>query len=259
MTARSREDIAEKFARHLTFLERSSAAFDDGFEDEDIRIAHSLRVLFHHTDKSHSIFHQLGLNNKILDTTSFVVSENEMNEARLIHAEVGFGGKSKFAAFLSDSPRCNKIPFENWWRQVVIKDQKDIKFSRRSIILQLSNKEGGSHVDPSISPSYEQLITHSLGFRFNENGFEIPPNNIASVTVRQIAHEVLSTFVDGYFCAPKKKDAEMTISGISMIPGRGPSKYSRNDLCPCESGLKYKKCHGFDGDISRQFLTPPAP
>ena len=52
--------FVEKLTEQLRFIQRSCAAFDNGAEDEALRIATALRVIFHNTQKSTSLVTHLG-------------------------------------------------------------------------------------------------------------------------------------------------------------------------------------------------------
>jgi hypothetical protein len=84
--------------------------------------------------------------------------------------------------------------FAGWWSNPVLK--LDVStWSRRQLVLELGNKEGGAHVDPSLNHVYEALaIRNGLGFRYvSSEGSSPAAGNAVSVAVRQISHEVLST------------------------------------------------------------------
>ena len=55
----TRPDLDELLREQIGFLERSSAAYDEGYHDEAKRIAVVVRVLLHDTQSSHSLFEQL--------------------------------------------------------------------------------------------------------------------------------------------------------------------------------------------------------
>ncbi|MCK0439193.1 hypothetical protein MUG78_06870 [Gordonia alkaliphila] len=63
-TVSEREDAADRFRRllssHIGFLKRSCWLFDQGHEDEALRIATSLRVLFHDTGTRRRCSHTSG-------------------------------------------------------------------------------------------------------------------------------------------------------------------------------------------------------
>jgi hypothetical protein len=53
----------------IRFLARSCSAFDAGAEDEGVRIATSLRILFHDTAISTSLVRHLGLPDQMLSSS----------------------------------------------------------------------------------------------------------------------------------------------------------------------------------------------
>lgn len=245
MNRRTLGDLKAQLSKQLVLLRRSADAFDIGHEDEDIRLAQSIRVLFHQTKASHSIFGQLGGTPKMLDTSMMLIQGNLIGEMPLLQTGIGGRSGTRFFAPLSKAFRKNLIPFENWWQQLVFKHEDRIRFSRKDLVLQMANKEGGSHVDPNLTPEYEEIRIDSLGFRFGNDAGELPRNDVVSATIRQIAHEVLETLQEGY----KENDREMSFGVVSMGAGlhQGNTMTTppRNAKCICESGLKYKKCHGF--------------
>jgi hypothetical protein len=107
MPVRTTDDLEKKLKSQLLFLERSAKAFDGGMEDEDVRIAHALRVIFHNTNHSHSIVHQLGRKVNLVDTSCALVQNNLVGEMPLV--ATGIGGKSgtRFFAPLNEIPRKN--------------------------------------------------------------------------------------------------------------------------------------------------------
>jgi hypothetical protein len=72
-------------------------------------------------------------------------------------------------------------------------DGQGESFSRSDFVLHLANQDGGSHVDPGLSPAYSALT--------RENTVNLQPGpsadpklrNIAPPTVRQIAYELEQT------------------------------------------------------------------
>jgi len=58
------KDFEKKLDQQLKFLKASISAFDQGDEDEAIRIATILRVLFHDTRNSESLLKHLLLKNR---------------------------------------------------------------------------------------------------------------------------------------------------------------------------------------------------
>lgn len=60
MIPQTQADLEEHLVEQIQFLESSAASFDSGFESESKRLATTLRVLLHETNRSHSLLDQLG-------------------------------------------------------------------------------------------------------------------------------------------------------------------------------------------------------
>ncbi|WP_083124891.1 hypothetical protein [Mycolicibacterium tusciae] len=88
------------------------------------------------------------------------------------------------------------MPFDEWWTNTVIKDAAGTEYSRRKLVLALSNKEGGAHVDPVADADYDALAkSNSLGWSV-EVGEEDPrpmAQNPVFPSMRQISYEVLES------------------------------------------------------------------
>lgn len=68
-------------------------------------------------------------------------------------------------------------------------------WNRKRITLSLANKEGGAHVDPSLSDNYENLVARNgLGYRYSDSTGEYDfQGNAVAASVRQIAYEVIQS------------------------------------------------------------------
>lgn len=124
-------------------------------------------------------------------------------------------------------------------------------------MLHVADKDGGSHVDPKLDADYAEFSRkNSLG-HFASSGTQWRPLLRPELaTLRQIAHEILKTFVHGYSKKPQANLPGIQIlgSGISVVEGvsapmprhppKAQIKIGRNDKCPCGSGKKFKHCHG---------------
>ena len=129
----------------------------------------------------------------------------------------------------------------------MIQDLRGQAFSRRAIVLAVANKDGGAHVDPSLDEAYAALTRgNSMNWKTVAPGgaeADLPGPHLA--TVRQIAHEVLTTLAfvrPQAFADAKCLDAHRVVD-LSVLP-QVVRTAERNEPCPCGSGKKYKKCHG---------------
>lgn len=186
--------------KQLEFLERSSKSFDDGHQDEAIRIAQVLRVMFHQTGKSNSIITHLGSPEIELVSTA----PRAPTAGKLVHlhslvnlnVRLGVdGGVAKNTAPLDDGPFREMVSLDSWWNQLVFV-RGDTQASRKAIILGAANKDGGSHVDPKLTPAYQLAINSRLYITIETiDGelVELTDEGAHLVSIRQMAHEVLSS------------------------------------------------------------------
>ncbi len=85
-------EFTEQLKRHLGFLERSCAAYDSGHQEEALRIAVSLRVLFHDTQHSSvSLLSHLGIKVECadpLDLCARFQTRSQTQHSRLLYTNV---------------------------------------------------------------------------------------------------------------------------------------------------------------------------
>lgn len=258
----SNEELQGYLEEQLQFLERSASSYDGGFEGEVKRLAVSVRILVHDTDKSTSLLTLLNRKDVDFVDTSIPFDENNLlTHSGLVQMNIGVHG-SKPLPFLDGDSFSRLISFDSWWNGIVFVDKDRNEFSRKDIVLSLANKEGGAHVDKKLDQKYADLRkNNSLSwFDVTADGKHAPSADQVPATMRQIAHEVLKTIKKGYTCQrDKNNDDGMFIRGAIIVKGsklpptptHNPSKnrhvisgrkIGRNDPCPCGSGKKYKKC-----------------
>ena len=197
--SQSYEDLMAHLTEQVHFLRASAASYDQGFKGEAKRLAVAVRVLVHDTAHSRSLLHQIG--KKAIPFVDTALPENPRNllsHQGLTMMRVGRGD----AEFV---PRCLAPPtpgfnpprqkgFEDWWLGVVVVDEAKRQFTRKDLVLALSNKEGGAHVDPKLDVGYAMLARHhSMGWQYTSGTIEEPVAQVELASVRQIAYEVLLT------------------------------------------------------------------
>ena len=109
-------DFIEQLRRHIKFLERSCAAFDAGHAEEALRIAVTLRVLFHDTTKSTSLLTHLGLKSSALVLSSLKpgYEENKKDGTFRVTIPVMFNSLGVRKAPLSRARRHDFITASEW-------------------------------------------------------------------------------------------------------------------------------------------------
>jgi hypothetical protein len=202
VTAKSKQDrFKAKLREQLRFLERSCADFDKGHEDEALRIATSLRVIFHHTKASVSLISHLNFTKKNMlsssrghgDWQDYLSTVITVDSSEPVKMKPLLGSKFK------------KLSIDDWWDNETVFSHAGQKYSRRKIILSAANKDGGAHVDEELEKYYEVLCAgeYSFGFRGDDLKFDGRAPFTQGIThfaknahlalIRQFAHEVLTS------------------------------------------------------------------
>jgi len=261
----------EEFKKHLeeqlSFLETSAKNFDEGNDSEAKRMAVHIRTLLHDTynkngtPKSQSLLKLLG----IKDTTQFWDTSSAEDDigpyTGLVLKSVGPKG-GKYVPPLDDFPPdhvSKRVLFNDYWEKDIFVDNKGNRFSRKTLVLVIANKDGGAHIDPELDNDYVELIKkNSLGWIYGNDLESGPLENASFAAIRQITHEVLKTLISSY---PEKKllntEDSIVLGGINLVKGFSAGKMvnvplkqevvpkvGRNEKCSCGSDVKYKKCHG---------------
>lgn len=261
-TRRLREpgELEALLEEQIQFIEASSGAFDEGFDSEAKRLAVSIRILVHDTSASKSLLGQLGKKSgQFFDSSIPFEADNKLSHGGLIYLNLSVGDGAKYVAMLDDvpSPMIKWAAFDQWWTMPVLVD-KDRRFmSRKDVVLAAANQDGGAHVDPRLDEAYAAISRdNSLGWVSSDGNQSVPMQGAEKATIRQIAHEVLKTLKPGYSKRPKQQTGIM-VGGMMVVEGDASEEFNkrlgtrlavpkvgRNEKCPCNSGQKYKKCHG---------------
>ncbi|MEU1523960.1 hypothetical protein ABZ413_17340 [Nocardia rhamnosiphila] len=188
----------DRIKQQLTFLDRSAKHYDAGEEDDAIRLATTMRVLFHDTRESTSVMTLTGLKG-----SKMLTSSRGLGDWRdyLAH-EINFQSAEpiKMKPLLGDTFR--EIQMEDWWSQEVVFAHNGQSHSRSMIVKAAANRDGGAHVDDKKLQAYYRVLQageYAIGittdFTFDgpplwPQGETIYPNNAHLALLRQFAHEV---------------------------------------------------------------------
>jgi hypothetical protein len=153
----------------LKFLRTSAREFDRGNEAESKRLATTLRVLFHNTNHSKSLFHQLGMEGcKMLRAP-----EQFRKQELLDHVFFKTDKTGSFAVPRLDQSRLTETTLEVWWDLQIVHSYppstksyagiRRIQYTRKDVVLAAANKDGGAHVDPTLEEFYKHLAAEGEG------------------------------------------------------------------------------------------------
>lgn len=264
-TPQSAEDLERHRSEQFAFLERSADAYDRGFVDEAKRLAATIRLLVHDTKNQKSLLGLLGaLDRPFLDTAVPDEPGNLLPHGALVQMLAGPAGAT-WIPYLDDplprgAPR--QTSFNEWWNTTIFRNAEGFVLSRRDLVLNVADRDGGVHVDTGLDDVYMDLSRKAgLGWQFEgpSGSYVVRPPELAAV--RQIAHELLKTFDPTIDKHPDTVAGAvvMTAGGMFVQSAQAPpsheppraastrrfvAKVGRNEPCPCGSGRKYKRCHG---------------
>ena len=198
------DELKSHLKEQIEFLRRSSQSYDEGFTSEGKRLAVVIRVLLHDTQNSTSLLTLLKKKNILFYDTSLDYNPHNLASTMgLIMMRIG-PNDARYVPPLDDGPpmryRKAKIAFEKWWNKIVFVDTKHNKLTRKDLILAVSNKDGGAHIDSKLNKAYADLTRFdSLGWKFIKDGIE---KDFATrpelASVRQMSHEVLKSLQDEF-------------------------------------------------------------
>ena len=215
------EDLREQLARQVGFLQRSAGLYDDGMEDEAVRIAGPVYVLVH---GENSVLAQLRHRDAMPFLSSGRVQPKkpqksggltitQVHDFGLAVLRYGTGSAPDLdtryvPAFHIPAPRWRPerwTGFSEWWRENVIyvlEGSRSANQSRREVVDGLRNSEGYGHT-ASFTDAYYELTRAGIASPVIEDsgvGLVTPNPGPESVsvkirpvfaTMRQIAHEIL--------------------------------------------------------------------
>jgi len=110
-------DLTEQLLRHLKFIEASCRAYDQDFVEEALRIAVSLRVLFHDTKNSTSLLTHLERKNSIniISTIGLGKTDQQLGNSMVYYIPVMIT-PSGVTPSLGRGFRTRVVTVDAWWQ-----------------------------------------------------------------------------------------------------------------------------------------------
>jgi hypothetical protein len=192
--------LTKKLKEQLQFIRRSCEAYDQGAEEEALRIATHLRVIFHQTNSSTSLITYLSFGHKRMLSSS----RGDTDWKDYLSHEINLNSPNpiRMRAILGD--KFHELSIEDWWERETVFVHAGTNHSRRKIVLSAANKDGGAHVDSELEEYYEFLCAgeYLIGITGNleyngpppfPQGAKIYPTNAHFALIRQFAHETLAS------------------------------------------------------------------
>ena len=212
MTKLSKSVLLEQLDEQLYFIEKSIIDYATN-EIEAKRVAINIRVLVHDTKNSVSLLNQLhakgiGFVNTNAHKNSFAnwklnkvtMSGGVFNEKTPYIGIVGkeVTGNSEgivikyFPIYQEWKNYHSIIDFNSWWNSEIYDNRNGYTLTRKKLILNVANKDGGAHID-ELEPGYNSFKNKNI-LQFKVNGTLQGFDNIpAYPAVMQIAWELLTS------------------------------------------------------------------
>ena len=210
--SKDQNEMMKHFRDQRSFIQRSINSYDSGFEDEAQRIATIIRILLHDTRNSTSLLKHLDLKNNI----NFLTTAGPYVPANMISYE-GLMATSSTGFYLPHCISTNKVEgmlfkFDDWWNQIVLDDKVNL-FTRKDLILEVTDTDGGAHVDDKLNEAYANLTkNHTLSGKLLIDGKSYPlRNSPVYACIRQIAFELSYSidFSENIKSFTRKRDHEV--------------------------------------------------
>jgi hypothetical protein len=183
-----RDDLASLLAEQYSWIHTSAVAFDAGERSEAKRIASAIRTLIHQGAKPMSLLGQMKLRDSM--TWLSTIDMSSTNRSGLWEYDDQKPGRE--ATRRLPTFECD---FETWWHGSIYPSSADT-LSRAFFVTNLTNMDGGSHVDPKPPAHYVRISregllqptrVNSAGARYRDKSDPTPS------VVRTIAGEVLKS------------------------------------------------------------------
>jgi len=202
----TRDELLDHLKDQIAFMKQSANSYDNGFEDEAKRLAVAIRLLLHDTPKSTSLLTLLNKKNiNFYDSALPYDPRNLLTYSGLTMMRLSTKEGASYVAPLDEGAptrsKTRKIAFNTWWNGMfVVKDKHGKTFTRKELVLNTANTDGGAHVDPELDVAYANLSRfNSLGWKvFRRDIVDDFRNSPVLPSVRQITHEVLKTLKDEF-------------------------------------------------------------
>ena len=186
--------MPQQLAQQLGYLSRSSQLFDLGYADEAIRIATSLRVLFHDRQNDRkdqgSIVKLLGKPPvRLLSTCPLnQLSPETFSFDGYLHLP---GNIRPWKEYLEQNTQL--IGVSEWWNQVIFVVNRN-RVTRKDLVLWAAEKDGGAHTDSKTHQTYDAIMEMWIAQTWPGSAAQsvpIPPQHLFAL--RRFALEVLAS------------------------------------------------------------------
>lgn len=194
MVTRSPAGNAKLLKDQYDLLKDALNDFYAGVDARAIDVAVRIRTLVHDSDKSAAFLATIDPNYRALDIYHKPPVGEKVVFAIRQSIQMTGDGKSKIIRDDFKLALHELVPLERWWTEDYLKIGP-VHSSKKQIVLDVANKDGGAHVDPVVPTRHAAACEPPFQFGVNEN-FVRP--NLARSTVAQAGNE-LQDYLERHF------------------------------------------------------------
>jgi hypothetical protein len=192
MTGMDINRYARGLRTHLKTLNSFSKSFDQGHYDTAFIMANSLRFIFKDSERITSPLKLLGADDvRILSTV-----EPKSDFSGVLSYEgilqIKSGKNIGFIAPLDQARYKEFVQVKDWYEQVVSKHEGH-SYSRQRIILCVTEKDSGTHVDRTLPADYEKLKSGFWQTDVEKTGEKSAISDLQLLMIRQMVYEVVNS------------------------------------------------------------------
>ncbi|HEY4875031.1 MAG TPA: hypothetical protein VIH86_05625 [Puia sp.] len=191
---RTNTDLLNHLMAQFRLLKKSTVDFENGDSDEILRMALHLRILASDSEhgKGNSLLSLTMPNFEVLDTCPIIdLHEGIMfYMGGMVSLDIG-STPLRWLLNKDENPRWR--PYKEWWEACIL-CLGNKKFTRKWFIKEMTDTDGGAHVDKKLKKIYYTLKHQGyMGFEIARGG-QISEETIPSpinLIIKQIANEML--------------------------------------------------------------------
>lgn len=184
MVTRNAANDEKLLQSQYTRLKDALNGFYAGSGVQALNVAITMRVLVHETKHSESLLSRLRQ-----DYWDLTIRHKPLNPRAVLVVPMRFqlvgGGTGRLLRSGFDSPSYRFVPLRRWWNDDY-QPLGNIKLSKKTIVLNVSDKDGGAHVDDKVPDSHATLSEPPvrIGIEVNDAGQQrwLQPNLAYGIT-----------------------------------------------------------------------------
>ncbi len=198
--AKSRAALLDDLKEQIELLCDYCRSFDDGKRRFAKPMSTSLRILLcGNAGNSISLLHQLDLRKvRFVDTCQPLPIKSRFPQCQLAAIHIsGTEPQAEYVPMLSNLPYPpRQTPFAEWWTIPIIRDIRGHGFSRLELVQEVSNTDGGAHIDPGLNEAYSHFRSGTyMGWKIRSGEALSNIEDPHLACIRQITHETLLTLL----------------------------------------------------------------